>query len=90
MDDKNDSSKEDDTKGDKLIITARLTVADAQRLKKAFEEGRLKQFGLIDLIISDSQPELKKWTKREHHKRSKPRDDGTPPEIPMSDRALTR
>lgn len=87
MDDKNDSSKEDDTKGDKLIITASLSRRDAQRLQQAFDEGRLKQFGLTDLIITDAQPELEKWAKGERHKRSKPRGDGTPRVIPMSDRA---
>ena len=79
MKEEQDASRKDDAKSEKLVITASLSRRDAQRLQQAFDEGRLEQFGLTDLIISDSQPEVEKWAKGERRKRNKPRDDGTPP-----------
>jgi hypothetical protein len=76
------SSGKDAANDDKLIVTVSLSRADAERLKKAFDEGKLKQFGLTDvsiLPIESTDPTTEKWAKGERGKRRQPRDDETPP-----------
>jgi hypothetical protein len=82
MADDKDSSNEEDTKGKRLVITASISVDDARRIQQAFDEGKLKQFGLTEVSFSpieNSDAKTESWAKGERRKKSKPRDDKTPP-----------
>lgn len=81
MDDKEDSTKKEGAKANKLIITASLSVRDAQRIKQAFKEGRLKDLGITEINFSPELPDQgkKKWTEQAKLNRPKRNDDEAPP-----------
>ena len=86
MNEDKESSKKESSKEKKLIVTASLSLRDAQRVQQAFDEGRLADLGITSISFSpsieplkDAAPEKKDWAKGERRKKQKPRDDGTPP-----------
>lgn len=69
---KKESSKKDGKKGQTTLITVSVSAEDLQRLQKAFAEGRLKEFGVIDMTISptpETETPRKRWGEAEHRKR---------------------
>jgi hypothetical protein len=80
MTDKDDSAKKT-AKGKGTIITLSMSPEDAERLKQAFAEGRLKELGITEIEFPPEEPEpgKKQWRQDERRKRRKTKGDDTPP-----------
>ncbi len=72
--------------GKKLIVTVRLTPRDYKRLKEAFEQGQLEQFGVRDvyqfLSAEPAGSEQKGFAKAEEHKRMTHKKSDSPHDLP--------
>jgi hypothetical protein len=59
----------DEAKG--LIVTVKLSAKNYMRLKEAFEQGQLKEFGVggVKLVPEPAEPQQEGFAKTEEHKR---------------------
>ena len=79
---KKDSPKKEGKKGQTTTVMLSMTEADLQRLKKLFDEGKLKELGITGMEISpipETEPAQKRWGVAERRKRAKPSNDELPP-----------
>jgi len=64
--------------GKGLTVSARITLEDAERLKKAFANGELKWLGITDIQFGEPVPPLSSgtWRKSELRKKDKGSEEG--------------
>ena len=66
-------------KGKQTIMTMSLTAADAERLKKAFADGLLAEFGVLDIqLVPEPNATKGKWASKSIGRKKTDEDVGKP------------
>jgi hypothetical protein len=70
----------DGERATEIIIVLSMEDGDVERLKKAFDEGKLKSLGIVAIDFEPQSPDSTKanWQQSERRKRRTKRDDDAP------------